>query len=130
GAAATGFPPFAGGVPGLGGTLHGLVFERLARVARHGEPAPLLRAGLCVISGDVAAHAVFGAAVADDHVALEHARCTGDGVAEFAVDDGVFLPHLLSGGCVQRHQAAVVRGHKHLAFVQRHATVDHVATTL
>ena len=68
--------------------------KRLARVARHGEPAPLLLAGRRVVGGDVAAHAVLGAAVADDHLALEDPRRAGDGVATLAVDDRVLLPHL------------------------------------
>ena len=129
-AAATGLPPLAGRVPGLGGAGHGLVLERLGRVAGHGEPAPLLRAGLGVIGRDIAAHAVLGAAVADQHLALDDARRARDGVRVGAVDDGVLLPDLLARGRVQRHQAAIEGAHIHLALVDRHAPVDHVAAAL
>lgn len=63
-AAAAGYPSLAGRIPGLGSVGHGLVFEGPGRIAGHGEPAPLLLAGLRVIGRHIAAHAVFGAAVA------------------------------------------------------------------
>ena len=99
-------------------------------IARHREPAPLLLARLGVVGGDVAAHAVLGAAVADDHVALEHARGAGDGVRARAVDDGVLLPRHRAGGRVQRDQPAVVGAHVDLALVEGDAAVDHVAAAL
>ena len=40
-------------------------------IARHREPAPGLLAGLGVVGGDVAARAIFGAAIADQHLAVE-----------------------------------------------------------
>src|SRR5690606_33426476 len=69
-------------------------------------------------------------AVADDDLALHHARCASDGVAELAVDDGVLLPHLGAGGGVECDETAVVGGHVHPALVQRHAAVDHIAAAL
>ncbi len=130
GAPAAGFPVLAARVPGLRGLGHRGVFEGLARVARHHEPAPFLLARLRVVGGDEAAHAVFGAAVADDDLALEHARRAGDGVAALLAFERVFLPDLLAGGGVQRNQAAVEGGHVDLALVNGHAAVHHVAATL
>src|SRR3989475_4460149 len=74
-------------------------------------PISLLRAGLGVIGRDIAAHAVLGAAVADQHLALDDARRARDGVRVGAVDDGVLLPDLLARGRVQRHQAAIEGSH-------------------
>ena len=130
GAAATGLPPLAARVPRLGGAAHGFVFKRLAGVARHAVPAPDLLAGFGVVGGDVAAHAVLGAAVADDHLALEHARRAGAGVGALLAFDGVLFPDHLAGDCVQRDQPSVERAHVDLALPQRHAAVDHVAAAL
>nr|GFD50950.1 hypothetical protein [Tanacetum cinerariifolium] len=65
--------------PGFAGDLHGLVFRRQFRITRHGKEPPVLLAGVRIVSGDVTAHPVFGAAVADDHLALHHARRASDG---------------------------------------------------
>ncbi len=130
GAAATGFPVFAGWVPGLGRLGHRLILERLARVAGHGEPAPFLLAGAGIVGGDIAAHAILRPAVADDDLALEHARRAGDGVRVAAVDDGVLLPQLAAGAGIERDQAAIIGSDKDLALVQRHAAIDHIAAAL
>ena len=102
----------------------------LRGIARHGEPAPRLLAGVRVIRGDVAAHPVFGPAVADDHLALEHPRRAGDRVGARAIDDRVLLPELAAGRRVERDQPAVVRRDEDLALPERDAAVDHVAAAL
>src|SRR5690606_1062735 len=93
GAAAAGLPPFAG--PGLGSHFHGGILEAVGRVARHGVPAPELPARLRVIGRDIAPHRHFRTAIADDDLAVEHARGTGDGVA-FGVVDGEHGPDRLA----------------------------------
>ena len=130
GAAATGLPPFAAGVPGPGGALHGLVLEGFGRIAGYAEPAPFLLAGLGVIGRDIAAHAIFGTAVADDDLALEHARRAGDGQRPLLPLEGILVPDLLAGGGVQGDQAAIPCTHIDLALPQRHAAVDDVAAPL
>ena len=102
------------------------MLERLARIARDGPEAPRLRAGRGVVGGDVAAHAVLGAAVADDHLVLDHARRAGDGVLLFLVG-GLHLPRHLAGAGVERDQASVDRADVDLALPHRDAAVDHVA---
>ena len=129
-AAAAGLPVLAARIPGLGRARHRVVLERLARVAGHGEPAPFLVAGVRIVGGDVAAHAVLGATVADDDLALEHPRRAGDGVGARAVDDRVFLPHRPARGRIERDQPSVVGADEHLALMERHAPVDHVAAAL
>src|SRR5690606_12170510 len=103
-AAAAQRPPLA--VPGFRRHGHHLVLEAELGIAGHGEEAPGEFAGFGVVGGDVAAHAVFGAAVADDDLALHHARRAGDGVADVATDQRVGFPHALAAGGVHRHQAA------------------------
>src|SRR4030095_10737957 len=87
-------------------------------------------ARLGVVGGDVAAHAVLGATVADDHLALVHARGARDRVRARTVDDGVLRPQHPPGGGVEGHEAAVVGGDEHVALVDGHAAVDHVAAAL
>ena len=83
-AAAAVLPPLAG--PGLGRHLHRLRLERLRRIAGNDVEPPRLVAGLGVVGGHVAAHAVeLGAAVADDDLALDDARRAGDHVLGVAV---------------------------------------------
>ena len=130
GAAAAGLPPLAAGIPGLGGALHGFVLEGFGRIAGHAEPAPFLLAGLGVIGRDVAAHAIFGAAVADDDLALEHARSARDGERALLPLEGILVPDLLAGGGIQRDQAAIPCTHIDLALPQCHAAVDDVAAPL
>ena len=75
-AAAAMLPPFT--VPGLGGHFHGLVLEAVSRVARHHPEAPGLFAGLGIVGRYIAARrAPFGAAVADDDLALEDFQRAG-----------------------------------------------------
>ena len=126
-AAAAVHPVFAGGIPGLGGSRHGLVFGRLGRIARHHEPAPRLVAGLGIVGRDIAADAVLGAAVADDHPAVGDAGRAGDGVGMAVVDDGVLFPDLLAGHRVEGDQPSVIGAHEDLAFVKRDAPVHDVA---
>jgi hypothetical protein len=125
-AAAAVHPVVAGGVPGLGGRRHGLVLVGFARIARDHEPAPSLTAGLGVVGGDVAAHAILGAAVADDHLAVGHARRAGDRVGMLVVDDGVFFPNLPAARRVEGDQPPVIGADEDLALVQGDAPVHDV----
>ena len=123
-------PPLSCGIPGLGGFGHGFILKGLGRVARYGEPAPLLVARGSVIGRDVATHAVFCAAVADDDLALEDTWSACDGIAVLAVNNGVLFPHLGARGRIQRDKAAIKNPHEDLALIHRHAAVDHIAATL
>ena len=123
-AAAADFPPLAA-PPGAGGHFHGAVLEAVRRVAGHGVEAPGLSAGRRVVSADVAAHAVFGAAVADDDLVFDDARRAGDGVRAFAIG-GLHLPDQLAGTRVKRNQPAIQRAGVDAAFPGRDAAIDHV----
>src|SRR5690606_2872753 len=125
GSAAPQFPPVAG--PGLGGHAHGVVLEAVGRIAGHRVEAPHELAGFGVIGGDITTVDVFGAGVADEHLAVGDARSAGDGVVATLVrGDGA--PHFLAGGGVERNQAAVVGTDVDLAVPGSHTAVDHVAT--
>ena len=126
-AAAASRPPLAG--PGLGGHPHRLVLEAVRRVAGHGVEAPGALAGLRVVGVDVAAHAVLGAAVADDHLALRDSRRSGDRVHR-VLGHRHRGPGEFSGLGVDGDQAPVEGGGDHLAAVQRGAAVDRVAAGL
>ena len=78
-AAAAVLPEFA--VPGSArlGEILGLGIV-LVRRTGHREEAPELLAVVGVIGSDVATYAELGAAVADDHLAIDHPWCSGDGI--------------------------------------------------
>jgi hypothetical protein len=99
-------------------------------VAGHRVEAPGLLAGLGVVGGDVAAHAELGAAIADQHLALDDARRPGDGVALLAVEDGVHAPGDLAGLGIERDQTAIEAADVDLALPHRDAAVDGVAAAL
>ena len=81
--------------------------KRLRRIAGHDVEPPRLLAGVGVVGGDVAAHAVeFAAAVADDHLALDDARRAGDGVVA-ADRRGLHDPVHVPGRGVEGDEAAV-----------------------
>src|SRR5581483_5561204 len=123
-------PVLAGGIPGLGrGLLRGIL-ERFRGIAGHGEPAPELVAAVGVVGGDVAARAIFGAALADQHLAVVDARRAGDGVGMIVVDQRVLFPDLLAARRIERDQPSVIGGDEHLALPQRDAAIDHVAAAL
>ncbi len=100
-AAAARLPPLA--VPGLRGRFHLRVLEAFGRIAGHDEPAPVELAGLGVVGRQVATLLEFGAALADQHLALGDARRAGDGV-RLARLDGADVPHHLAGGRIERDQ--------------------------
>ena len=117
-------PPFTR--PGLGRSLQGRAFRAIRRVRRHGIEAPQLLAGSGVVGGDIATHTQLGAAVADEHLALRHARGAGDGVAA-AFRRSAHAPHFLAGGRVDSHQTTIEGADIQLAFPSRGATIDGVA---
>ncbi|MEA3220967.1 MAG: hypothetical protein OZX49_02082 [Immundisolibacter sp.] len=119
-------PPLAGRVPGLGGHFHIRRLEALGRVAGHGPEAPHHLAGGGVVGGHVAAHAVLGAAVADDDLVLDDARRAGDGVRLAAVD-GQGFPHQPAGGGVECNQPAVDGADVDASLPYRRAAVHDVA---
>ena len=124
GSATANFPPLA--VPGLRGLFENRAFEWLCRIAWHRVKAPRQFARVRVIGGDVASHAHFRTAVADEHFALYDARRAGDGVTRIAVDRECF-PNEFSVGRVERHQPAVQRAHENFPPPDRHAAIHHVA---
>src|SRR5690606_2025600 len=80
----------------------------LVRSAGHREETPQLLAVVGIIGGDVAAYAELGAAVADDHLAVDHPRCAGDRIRLVRIDSQ-FGPDLLAAVPVERHETAVER---------------------
>src|SRR5262249_55615321 len=122
-------PPFACWIPGLRRGFHRSVLERLRWIPGHGEPAPESIARLAVICGDIAAHTVLGAALADHDLAVEHTRRAGDRVGMLMVDQRVLFPDLGAGRGIERDQAPIICGHEYLALVEGEATADRVAAT-
>ena len=123
-AAAAELPELA--IPRLAGFGEFRLLVAFGRIAGHGVPAPRLRAGLGVVGGDVAAHAVFGAAIPDDDLALHDARHAGDRVRKRGVG-GLLLPDHLSGLAIKRDQAAVQHADIDLAVPSSDAAIDDVA---
>ena len=112
-AAAAELPPLAG--PGLRGHLHGLVLEAVGGIAGHHPEAPRELARVRVVRGQIAARGRdLGAAVADDHLAVEHLRRAGD-VERLLGVDGLHFPELRAVLRVESDQAPVDRGDDHLA---------------
>src|SRR5690606_26581420 len=72
------------------------------------------------------AHAHLRTAVTDEHLALHHARSTGDGVAPCRIDSEL-LPDRLAGRGIERDETAVERSEIHLAVPRSDAAVRHVA---
>src|SRR5690606_31475750 len=97
--------------------------------ARHREEAPQLLTVVGVISGDVAAHAELGAAVADDHFAIDHARRAGDRVGLVRLH-GELGPEFLAAVPVERHETAVECAEVEPVTPGGHAAVDDVAARL
>src|SRR5205823_13539488 len=124
GSSAAEFPPGAG--PGFGGLFQRGAFKRLRGIARNGVEAPLEFAGVRIVRGDVAAHAHFRSAVADNHSPFHNAWRAGDRVAVFAVNRECF-PNDFAGGGVERDKAPVERPNKDLSLPRGRATIHHVA---
>src|SRR5262249_39144571 len=113
-------------IPGLGGLGHRLVLEWQRGIARHGVEAPGERAGFGIIGGDIAAHAILPAAVADHDASLDDSRRLRDGVGLRWIDrhDG---PDGLAGTRIERHQSAVEGGDEDLALPRGDTATDDVA---
>ena len=75
-----------------------------------------------VVGGEIAAHAVLAAAVADQHLALDDARRAGDGVVA-ADRRGLHGPVDVAGLRVQRHEPAVEQADVDAALVERDAAI-------
>ena len=121
-------PPFA--TPGgqrelLQRAVGGGAIGAVGGIAGYGVEAPAQGAGGYVIGRDEAAHAVFGAAVADHHHVAHHARRAGDGVGGGGVE-GARRPQLAPVVPVQGLQATVYGGDKDAFAVDGHAAIDHV----
>ncbi len=80
---------------------------------------------MLVIGRNKAAHAVFGAAVADHHQVTGNARCAGDGVGLGGIESRG-RPQQFALLRIQRLQSAIDGGDKYHSAIDRHATVDHV----
>src|SRR6185369_5804282 len=76
--------------------------------------------------GDVAAHAQFGATIADEHLAFDHTRRAGDGVG-LGLVDGDHIPELLARGRVECDEPAVDGADEYLALPHGHPAIHHVA---
>ena len=124
-AAAADLPPLAAR-PGRRRPFQRGRLEGLRRVARHRVEAPFHVAGFGVVGAHVATHAQFGAAVADDHQPLHHARRAGDRVGLVA-GRGLHRPQHLAVSRIQRLQPPVERAHEDLAAPGRDTAIDRVA---
>ena len=124
GAAATALPPLA--MPGLGGFCENRLFHGLRGIAGHGVEAPGKLAGLGVVSRDIAAHPVFGAAVADHNAPFDDPRGLGNGVGLARIDRHD-VPDRRSGPSVERYQSAVESADENLSLPRRHAAADDIA---
>jgi len=125
GAASAEFPPLAG--PGFCGFFENGRLKWLGRIARHGVEAPGHFSGVGIVGGDVAAHAVFRSAIADQDFALHDAGCASNRVAVIAID-GKGFPGGLAGGGIEGHEAAIERGDENFAAPNGNAAIDDVAT--
>ena len=91
-----------------------------------GVEAPVEIAGVGIIGGDITAHAIFGAAIADQYAPLHHARRAGDGVG-LGLIDGYLGPDGPTGGGIERDQAAVDGAEEDLAVIDSDAAIDDIA---
>ena len=129
-AAAAALGPFAGVAPrgvGLLGEhfVRGCAIGDLGRVRRR-EEAPDLLAVIRAVGGDVAAHAKLGAAIADDHIALDDTRRAGDRIGLGLVDRDL-LPLLRARLRVERDETAINRADEYFALPDRNAAVHDIA---
>src|SRR4029450_11067422 len=99
---------------------------RLAGIAGPDKPSPGLRAGLGIVCGDVAPHAILGASISDHHLAVEYPRRAGDGVRMAAVGNGVLFPDLVASDGVECDQPAIISADEN-PLVKRNAAIDDVA---
>src|SRR5262249_45984541 len=120
-------PPLA--VPGRQGLLERLRLLWLRGIAGHGVEAPDLLARVRVVGRHVSAYPELGAAVADDHLAVDDPRRAGDGVRARLVD-GDDRPDRRAGLLVERHEPAVEHADVDAALVEGDPAVHHVAAGL
>ena len=104
--------------------FHRRIAAVLLRRARRGIEAPDLLAGGLIIGGDIAARAEIRPALADDHLAVEHARRAGDGLHRLVSGTVCDAPEQLAGLGVERDQPAVQRGGENPPVGIGHAAID------
>src|SRR2546430_16465876 len=105
GPTATEGPPFA--LPSRLGALQMSCYVG-APAVRDGIEAPEFLPVFAVVRSDISAHAHLRAGVADDHPAVDHARCAGDCIRLRAVH-GQLRPDQPSSLTVERDQPAIQR---------------------
>ena len=103
------------------------MLKRLIGVTRHGVEAPILLAGFGIIGGDIAAHAIFAAAITDEYAAIGNARCAGDGVSTGAVNNRVDAPNFFAGFGIEGNQIAIQAGHINRSVIHGDAAIDDIA---
>jgi hypothetical protein len=113
-------------VPGFRRALERRRFETILGIAGHGMETPQHLAVRGVIGGDIATHAHFAAAVADDDFPGDDARCTGDGVTLGGIR-GLHRPGRLAGRAIERDQTTIERAYKHALAPGRDSAIHDVA---
>src|SRR5690606_10950968 len=93
----------------------------LRRIPWHRIETPLELAGVRVIGRHIATHTELGAGIADEHLALGHARRAGDGIRPLRIN-GVHRPGLGAILGVDGDQPAIQRADDDLAIPRRDAT--------
>ena len=106
------------------------IFGRvIAIVARHSVKTPELVTVLRIIGRNIAAYAEFGAAIADQHLAIDHARGAGYGVA-FGLIDGDLFPDDFAGIAIECDKPPVQRAEKKRVPPGGEPAIDHIAASL
>ncbi len=102
------------------------ILETVLRVPGHGVEAPHEIAGRRIVGREIPSHAVLGAAVADQHLAFDDARRTGDRVGLGAVDR-IHFPAPAAGAGVEADEATIQRREVDRSLPDGDATVDRIA---
>ncbi|MGY2937866.1 hypothetical protein ACVWZ6_007468 [Bradyrhizobium sp. GM6.1] len=103
-----------------------VVADQHVLVRARGVGAPRNGPGVFIERGDPAAHAHLAAAVADEHLALDHDGSHRDGLALVDLPE-LRMPQLLAGLGVDRDRVVIKRVEEDLAVVEGESAIDHVA---